>query len=77
MFAHRRLAFAVAAGAILSAGTSGSALAADNAFGQHVSECAHTSLGPRADAPAVTCSHDGMTMTFDTFGAMVQHMRDS
>ena len=43
-------------------------------FGQHVAMCAHE-LGARADAPAVTCTHDGMTMTFANFGAMVEHMR--
>jgi hypothetical protein len=43
-------------------------------FGQHVAMCAHQ-LGARANAPAVTCSHDGMTMTFPNFGAMVAHMR--
>lgn len=43
-------------------------------FGQHVAMCAHH-LGARANAPAVTCTHDGMTMTFPNFGAMVQHMR--
>jgi len=43
-------------------------------FGQHVAMCAHH-LGVRANAPAVTCAHDGMTMTFPNFGAMVQHMR--
>lgn len=43
-------------------------------FGQHVAMCAHQ-LGARDNAPAVTCSHDGMTMTFANFGAMVKHMR--
>ena len=36
--------------------------------------CAHE-LGARENPPAVTCTHDGMTMTFPTFGAMVDHMR--
>lgn len=44
-------------------------------LGPHVAMCAHQ-LGGRNDAPAVTCSHDGMTMTFPNFGAMVQHMRE-
>ena len=48
--------------------------AAAEPFGQHVAMCAHE-LGARADAPAVTCTHDGMTMTFANFGAMVEHMR--
>ena len=44
-------------------------------FGQHVAMCAHQ-LGARDTAPTVTCSHDGMTMTFANFGAMVQHMKE-
>lgn len=48
--------------------------AAAEPFGQQVATCAHQ-LGARAEAPAVTCSHDGMTMTFANFGAMVGHMR--
>ncbi|MEP7335912.1 MAG: hypothetical protein ABI717_09040 [Actinomycetota bacterium] len=70
----RRLTIAAAAAA-LAAGISGNALAADEPFGRHVSMCAHE-LGQRADAPAVACTHGGITMTFDTFGAMVQHMRE-
>lgn len=45
-------------------------------FGQHVATCAQAHLGQREGAPAVTCTHDGMTMTFATFGAMVQHMQE-
>ena len=74
MHAVRRLTIAAAVAA-LAAGVSGTAFAAEEPFGRHVSMCAHE-LGQRADAPAVTCTHDGMTMTFTTFGAMVQHMRD-
>lgn len=70
-----RLTIAVTAVAALAAGVSGNASAGEEPFGQHVSMCAHE-LGKRADTPAVTCTHDGMTMTFATFGAMVQHMRD-
>jgi hypothetical protein len=33
-------------------------------------------LGQREGAPSVTCTHDGMTMTFPTFGAMVRHMQE-
>ena len=69
-----RLILAIAASAALAAGFSGSALA-DNSFGQHVSMCAHTTLGQRDNPPAVSCTHDGMTMTFANFGEMVQHMR--
>ena len=69
-----RLILAIAASAALAAGFSGSALA-DNSFGQHVAMCAHTTLGQRDNPPAVSCTHDGMTMTFANFGEMVQHMR--
>ena len=57
---------------IASAAFAGTASAAP--FGEHVSSCAHQ-LGAREDAPTVTCAHDGMTMTFPNFGAMVEHMR--
>ena len=56
----------------LAAALTGPATAAP--FGRHVAMCAHE-LGGRASAPAVTCTHDRMTMTFATFGAMVEHMR--
>ena len=49
--------------------------AAAEPLGQHVAICAHQ-LGARASAPEVTCSHDGMTMTFPNFGAMVKHMQE-
>jgi len=45
-------------------------------LGQHVATCAQEHLGQREGAPSVSCTHDGMTMTFPTFGAMVEHMRD-
>ena len=70
-----RLLAIAAAVAALATGVSGTAFAAEEPFGQHVSMCAHE-LGKRADTPAVTCTHDGMTMTFATFGAMVQHMHE-
>lgn len=70
----QRLILAIAASAAIAAGFSGSALA-DNSFGQHVGMCAHTTLGERANPPTITCTHDGMTMTFANFGEMVQHMR--
>lgn len=69
-----RLILAIAASAALAAGFSGSALA-DNSFGQHVSMCAHTTLGQRDNPPAVSCTHDERTMSFANFGEMVQHMR--
>lgn len=74
-----RLLVLVAAVGALVAGPTGSALAAEDsaAFGQHVAACAREHLGQRPDPPAVTCTMpDGSTMTFATFGAMVQHMRE-
>ena len=62
----------LAATATIAAVFAGSASA--EPFGQHVAMCAHE-LGARDGAPAVTCTHDGMTMTFANFGAMVEHMR--
>ena len=73
----RRFAVALATAGIVTAGFSATALAADEPFGQHVSMCAQMSLGQRDNAPQVTCTHDGITMTFANFGAMVQHMRAS
>ncbi len=73
----RLLALLVAVGAMVI-GAAGGALAAEDSatFGQHIASCAREHLGKRADAPAVTCTMpDGSTMTFATFGAMVQHMR--
>ena len=62
----------LAAIATIAAALAGTASATP--FGQHVATCAHE-LGARDGAPAVTCTHDGTTMTFATFGAMVEHMR--
>lgn len=62
----------LAATAVIGAGLTGTASA--EPFGEHVSMCAHE-LGARENPPAVTCTHDGMTMTFPTFGAMVDHTR--
>ena len=70
----RRHITAFAVSATLAAGFSGTAVAGDS-FGQHVATCAQMHLGQRDNPPAVTCTHDGMTMTFANFGAMVQHMR--
>ena len=71
----RRLILAFAASTAFAAGLSGSALA-DDPFGQHVAMCAHTTLGQRENPPAVTCTHDRVTMTFANFGEMVQHMKE-
>ena len=68
-----RLTITAVAAAALAGAASTNAIAAEP-FGQHVSTCAHE-LSQRADAPAVTCTHDGMTMTFANFGAMVEHMQ--
>ena len=74
MSRFNRLTIAVVAATALAGAASANAIAADP-FGQHVAMCTHE-LGQRADAPAVTCTHDGITMTFTNFGAMVQHMRE-
>jgi hypothetical protein len=69
----RHLSIAAVAAAMLATATPASAVASSS--GQHVAMCAHE-LGQRADAPAATCTHDGMTMTFANFGSMVRHMRE-
>jgi hypothetical protein len=74
MSTFRRNALALTAVALLGAGAASSAAAAEQPFGAHVADCAQMDLGQRPDAPQITCTHDGMTMTFPTFGAMVQHM---
>ena len=61
----------IAATALAAAALAGTAAA--EPLGAHVAMCAHQ-LGGRAEAPTATCAHDGMSMTFPTFGAMVQHM---
>lgn len=43
--------------------------------GASVSMCAQLHLGQRDNPPALTCSHDGTTVTFATFGEMVRHMQ--
>lgn len=72
-------AASLATAGALAAGLAGSAAASPNPaanFGQQVATCAQEHLGQRDGAPAVTCAHDGMTMTFATFGAMVGHMKE-
>jgi hypothetical protein len=71
-----RVVVAILAAAAVAAVSPGAAAAQDEPFGQHVSECAQTSLGKRTNPPAVTCSHDGHLHTFANFGEMVQHMRE-
>jgi len=67
-----RLLITLAVAAALPVSFAGNALAEGS--GQHVADCAHALLAQRDNRPAVTCRHDGMTMAFPTFGAMVQHM---
>ena len=69
-----RLVVILATLAALFASLSGSALASET-LGSSVSACAQMHLGPRANAPGLTCSHDGTTVTFPTFGEMVRHMQ--
>ena len=74
----RRLTLALVTSGALAVGVVGNALAGDDppAFGQHVAMCAQDSLGKDSNPPAVTCTHDGQTMTFATFGEMVQYMKE-
>lgn len=67
---------AASATALAFVGSSAAAPSPEADLGQHIAACAREHLGQRAGAPAVTCTHDGMTMSFPTFGAMVQHMRE-
>ena len=67
-----RLAFlAAVVAALLTAGP-----AAASPFGQSVSACARMSLPPQPSPPQVTCTHDGQSHTFTTFGKMVAPMRE-
>ena len=69
-----RYVVVLAAAALFFGGASGTALAGTT-FGTSVSSCAQMSLGARDNPPAITCSHNGTTMTFATFGGMVRHMQ--
>lgn len=69
-----RLTVVLTTAALFFTGVSGTALAG-NTVGTSVSSCAQLSLGPRDNPPAVTCTHDGTTLTFATFGDMVRHMQ--
>jgi hypothetical protein len=74
-----RTAASLTAAGALALALGGSALGAPSPsadFGQHVATCAQEHLGQREGAPSITCTHDGMTMTFPTVGAMVQHMQE-
>lgn len=70
-----RLILILATVTALFAATSGNALAGE-AFGTSVSACAQMHLGQRGDPPTLTCTHDGTTVTFATFGDMVRHMQN-
>ena len=75
---HRTRAGLMGVTGALALGLTGGAMAAPSPaadFGQHVASCAQEHLGQRTDAPGVTCTHDGMSMSFENFGAMVEHMR--
>lgn len=77
--ALRRSISTLAAAGTLALGFGGNAAATPSAsaeFGQHVASCAQEHLGQREGAPAVTCTHDGTTMGFPTFGAMVRHLQE-
>lgn len=76
MFSSAHVAASLTAAGALALALGGSAAAAPGSadFGRHVAMCAQEHLGQRGTPPALTCTHDGMTMTFATFGAMVQHM---
>ncbi len=72
----RRLTLALVSTAAIWGASAGSALAAASPpLGQHVSSCAHASLGQRDNPPSVTCTDNGVTMSFANVGAMVQYMR--
>lgn len=61
--------------AAVAAATAAPATLADSSFGQQAAACAQADLGARPNPPALTCTHNGTTMSFPNFGAMVQHMR--
>lgn len=76
---HHRFVAVVAATGTAALGLSGPAAAAPAAaadLGQHIASCARSGVGQREHPPAVACAHDGAVMSFPTFGAMVQHMRE-
>lgn len=73
-----RITLVTALGSVgaLALGSAGSATGAANPsaeLGQHVAACAQEHL-PEG-ARGITCSHDGMAMSFENFGAMVRHMQ--
>lgn len=78
MFSSAHAAASLTAAGALALALGGSAAAAPNSsadLGRHVAMCAQEHLGQRENPPALTCTHDGMTMSFPTFGAMVAHMQ--
>jgi hypothetical protein len=69
----------LAASGVLALGLAGGAAASTGpaaSFGQHVAACAQEHLGQPPAVPEVACTHDGTSMTFETFGGMVQHMQE-
>lgn len=76
---HHHVAAVVAATGVAALGLAGSTAAAPppvDDLGQHIASCAQEGLAQRENPPSGTCKHDGMVMSFPTFGAMVQHMRE-
>ena len=67
-----RLVLAMIASLGVFGGLAGGALAATT--GQQIASCAQMTLPPAGNPPSITCTCNGMVMTFPTFGAMVQHM---
>ena len=76
---HRTRVALLASTGALALGLTGSSAAAPGPsaeLGQHIAGCAQEHLGQREAAPGVTCTHDGTSMTFDNFGALVGHMQE-
>jgi hypothetical protein len=74
-----RIAALLSTSGALALALTANALAEANAsadFGQQVAMCAQENAGQHEGAPSVTCTHDGMTMSFPTYGAMVRHMQE-
>ena len=78
MHCSKQAACAVVVGAaflgVPAAATAGGSPSAE--LGQHVATCAQEDPGQRDQPPAITCTHDGMQMSFPNFGAVVEHMRE-
>ena len=76
---HRSTIVTLGAAGALALGLTGASAAAPSPaaeLGQHIAGCAQEHLGQREAVPGVACAHDGTTMSFENFGAMVQHMKE-